>query len=265
LTACVGAQSNNNFKLHYRIAVNVDEAFALEWLKEQIKITLVESREKDAWFDIGLRELRLGEVHFYRAKDLHTGEWLFKVCSDVELARFMIKAVKCPPGRLFAQLEGNAMVFQRSTIQGLLYDIISLSRVDEEGRVRREAVKNVEEIPSVIVKNFEVKPYEEATGKQIPGKYFTTLSKENDEKAMVTLFLLERAWPLSPVSPEVRAKTMDLLALIKRLEKTSVDEVRRVANEEFGIGEEEINAFLDFLEREKQIERLEGGYVKTVG
>jgi len=235
----------------------------LEWIKEQIKITLLENREKDAWFDIGLRELRLGVVHFYKARDLHTGEWLFKVCSDIELGRFMVKAVKCPPGKLFAQLEGNAMVFQKSAIQGLLYDIISLSRVDEEGRVRREVVKSVEEIPPIIVKSFEVKPYEEATGKQIPGKYFTTLSKENDEKAMVTLFLLERAWPLSPVSPEERAKSVNLLALIKRLEKTSVDEVRHVAKEEFGIGEEEVNALLDSLEREKQIERLEGGYVKA--
>lgn len=230
----------------------------------QMKIVLVENRQKDAWFDMGLRQLRVGEVRFYRVRDLLTGEWLFKVCSDAELGRFIVKAVKCPPGKIFAQLEGDTMMFQKSLIQGMLYDIISLSHLDEEGRVRREAVRSIEEVPPIIMKNFEVKPYEEATGKQIPGKYLTTLCKEGDEKALIIQFLLERAWPLSPVSPEDKTRTINLLVLIKSLEKTTVEEVRQVANEQFGIGREEVDALLDSLEREKQIERLEGGYVRAV-
>lgn len=231
---------------------------------KQTRITLVENRRKDAWFDLGLRQLRFGEVRFYRASDFLTGEWLFKVCVDVELGRAIVKAVKCPPGRIFPQLEGDMMVFQKSVIQGLLYDIISVTRVDEEGRVRREAVKSVEEVSPAITKNFEVKPYEEATGKQIPGKYLVTLSREGDEKAMVTLFLLERAWPLSPVSFEERTKTLNLLDLIKRLEKASVEEVRQVANEQFGIAKEEIDVLLASLEKENQVKLLEGGYVKAI-
>lgn len=231
---------------------------------KQTRITLVEDRPKDAWFDLGLRELRVGEVRFYRVRDLLTGDWLFKACSDIELGRVMVKALKCPAGRLFAQLEGNTMVFQKSIVQGLLYDIISLTHVDEEGKVRRQAVRSIEEVPAAIMENFEVRPYDEATGKRIPGKYLTTLCKEGDEKAMVTLFLLERAWPLSPVSLEEKTKSVNLLALIRRLEKTRVEEICQAANEEFGIGEEETNDLLTSLETEKQIKLLEGDYVKVV-
>lgn len=243
-----------------RMISRLDGAIALE----QTRITLIENRQKDAWFDLGLRQLRVGEVRFYRVRDLLTGEWLFKVCSDAEIGSMLIKAVKCPAGNLFAQLEGNTMLFQKSTVQGLLYDIISLTHVDEEGKVRREAVKNIEDVPTAITKNFEVKPYEEATGKQVPGKYLTTLCKESNEKAMITLFLMERAWPLSPVSLEEKTKTIDLLSLIKKLEKTSIEEVHRVANEQFGIGREEADVLLASLEKENRIKRLEGDYIKAI-
>jgi len=280
----MGLTFNSSAKFHCQVSYNVDlllknrlvqhkakitltenkiiskEAIALK----QTKITLIENRQKDAWFDMGLRQLRVGEVRFYKAIDLLTGEWLFKVCSDAELGRFIVKAVKCPPGKLFVQLEGDAMVFQKSVIQSLLYDIISLTRVDEDGRVRREAVRSVEEIPPAIMENFEVKPYEEATGKQIPGKYLTTLCKEGDEKAMITLFLMERAWSLSPFSLEEKTKTINLLALIKNLEKTSIEEIHQVANQQFGIGKEEIDILLTSLEKENRIKRLEGDYVKAI-
>jgi len=235
----------------------------LQYLR-QIKITQIEERPEDAWFDLSLRQLREGEVHFYRAKDFLTGEWLFKVCSDKELGRFMVRALKCPPGRRFAQLEGNTMVFQKSGIQGLLYDVISLAYSDENDWVRRKVVGSIEEIPATIREHFEIKSYEEATGKKVPGKYLVTLSKEGDEKAMITLFLLERAWPLSTVSPEVRLKTINLLAIIRELEKARTEDIYHVANEQFGIGKEEVDSILASLEKRGQVERPEEGYVKTV-
>lgn len=228
-----------------------------------MKIILIESRQEDAWFDLGLKQLRVGEVRFYRVWDILTGEWLFKVCLDSEFGRTMVKAVKCPPGRLFTQLEGDIMVFQKSVIQGLLYDIISVTYQDADGRVRREAVKSIEGIPSIIVKNFEVKSYEEAKGKKIPGKYFVTLCKEGDEKTMISLFLFEKAWPLSPVSFEDRTKTADLLDLVKKLEKISAEEVYQAAGEQFNISRDEVDAILASLEKEGQIKLLEDGYIKA--
>lgn len=231
---------------------------------DQIRITLIEDRPEDAWFDLGLKQLRIGEVRFYRARDPLTGEWLFKVCWDKELYRGLVKAVKCPPGKLFPQLEGDTMVFQRSAAEGLFYDIISVTHADEDGKVRRQAVRSIEEVPAAIARDFEVKSYEEATGRKAPGKYLATLSREGDEKAMITLFLLERAWPLSSVSPEEKTKSVNLLALIKRLEKTSIEELRQLANEQFGIGKEEIDTLLDSLEKENRIKCLEGDYVKAI-
>lgn len=231
----------------------------------QIKIVRIEERPEDAWFDLSLRQLREGEVRFYRVKDFHTGDWLFKVCSDKELGKGIVRALKCPPGRRFVQLEGSTMLFQKSQIEGLLYDIISLSYADENDRVRRKVVGNIEEIPPMIREHFEIKSYEEATGKRVPGKYLVTLTKEDDEKALITLFLLERAWPLSPVSPRTRLKTINLLAMVKELEKARIWEIYRVANEKFGIEKEEVDALLTSLEKRGKIERPEEGYVKAVG
>lgn len=174
----------------------------------QIKITRVEDRPNDAWFDLSLRQLREGEVRFYRVKDFLTGNWLFKVCLDKELRKVMVKAVKCPPGRRYAQLEGNTMVFQKSEMEGWLYDIISLTHADESDRLHRKIVDSVEEVPATIREHFRILSYEEATGKRASGKHWVTLSKTEDEKSMILLFVLERAWTISTVSPEEKIKTI---------------------------------------------------------
>lgn len=232
---------------------------------KDIKIIKIEDRPKDAWVDMSLRQLREGEVRFYRVKDFLTGEWLFKVCPDKELAKVIVKALKCPPGKHFAQLEGSTMLFQKSVIEGFLYDVVSLAYVAEEERIRRKIAKSIEEIPAVIRENFEVKSYEEATGKKIPGKNWVTLIKRGDEKPMITLFLLERAWPISPVSPEVGLKSVNLLAIVKELQKAKIEDIYRAANQQFGINETEVNALLASLEKRGRIERQEAEYVKVVG
>ena len=190
----------------------------MSYLK-QIKVNLMESRPADAWYDMNLRQLRNGEVHYYRAKDFLTGEWLFKLCRDKELGKVVVKAVKCPPGARFAQLEGNTMVFQKSQKEGLLYDIISLTKADENDKLSRKIVDTLEQVPEIIRDNFETKPYEEATGKTAPGKHWVTMSKGDDEKAMVTLFLLERAWTLSLTTPEERLTALQAQVKAKLAEK----------------------------------------------
>jgi hypothetical protein len=227
-----------------------------------MKIVLFEERQEDAWFDLSLRQLRVGEVHFYKVDDLLTGKWLFKVCLDKENCKIMVKAIKCPAGRLFSQLEGATMLFQKSIINDdLFYDIVSLTHVDGEGRVRRGVAQSIEEVPSVIREQFEVKTYGEATGKKLPANYFVTLSKRDNEKDMITLFLLERAWTLPP---EEKQKTMNLMALIKKLEKTSVAEIHSVASEQFGIEKDALDSMLADLEAKGKVKRLDDGYVKAV-
>jgi len=180
----------------------------LQFLK-QIKVTRIETRPNDAWYDLGLRQLRNGEVRFYRVRDFLTGDWLFKTCNDRELSKVLVKAVKCPAGARFAQLEGNTMVFQQSVIEDMLYDVVSLTHADEKDRLSRKIARSVEEVPAVIKENYEVKPYVEATGKTAPGKNLVTLCRYEDEKAMITLFLLERAWTLSTITPEEKLETME--------------------------------------------------------
>lgn len=176
---------------------------------KQIRITRIEERPNDAWYDMSLRQLRSGKVSFYRVRDFLTGDWLFKTCRDEELGKTMVKAVKCPAGLLFSQLEGNTMLFQPNQKEGWLYDIISFSRADENNRVSRRIVDSLDEIPAAIRQNYEVRPYEEATGKKAPGKHWVTLTQVEDEKAMVTLFLLERGWALSTVTPEQKLRTLE--------------------------------------------------------
>jgi hypothetical protein len=132
--------------------------------------------------------------------------------------------------------------------------------VDGEGRVRREVAQNMEEVPSVIRKNFEVKTYEEATGRKLPANYLVTLSKKDNEKDMITLFLLERAWTLPP---EEKQKAMNLMALIRKLEKASVVEIHSVTSEQFGIKKDTLDSLLADLEAKGKIKRLEDGYVKA--
>ena len=178
-------------------------------LLKQIKVTRVETRPSDAWYDLSLRQLRKGEVSFYRVHDFLTGDWLFKTCKDRELGKLLVKAIKCPPGLRFAQLEGNSMVFQASLVEDTLYDVISLTRADQNDKLSRKLVSTAEEVPAVIKENYEVKPYEEATGKTAPGKNIVTLCKREDEKAMITLFLLERAWTLSAITPEEKLRVIE--------------------------------------------------------
>ena len=78
--------------------------------------------------------------------------------------------------------------------------------MDENNRIRRNVVASIEEIPEVIRENYEIKSYEEATGKKAPGKNLVTLSKQENEKELVRLFVLERAWGLSESSPEDKLK-----------------------------------------------------------
>jgi hypothetical protein len=150
--------------------------------------------------------MRNGEVNFYKVKDFLTGDWLLKLCKDKELGKILVKAVKCPAGVLFAQLEGKTLVFQNSKIEGMLYGVLSLTQADENNRLRRKIVSSLEEVPSIIKENYTIKPYEEATGKRAPGKHLVTLCKQENEKAIVTLFILERAWPITKSTPEEKLK-----------------------------------------------------------
>jgi hypothetical protein len=154
-------------------------------------------------------------VSFYRVKDFLTGEWLFKMCQDKEQGKILVKAVKCPAGIRFSQLEGRTMVFQQSNIEDMLYDVISLSQADENDKVSRDIVSSIEEVPAIIKENYTVKPYEEATGKKAPGKHLVTLSKRDNEKELVTLFVLERAWSLSKSTPEEKLEEKE-----QRIQKT---------------------------------------------
>lgn len=171
----------------------------------------------------------------------------------------MVKAIKCPPGKLFSQLEGATMLFQQSKHAGLYYDIVSFTKVDGEGKVRREVAKTFEEIPVAIRDNFKVESYEEAVGKKIPGDYMVTLSEKEDKKAMITLFLLERARTL-PV--EERQKTMNLLELIKQLQKTSLTDLNNVTSKTFNIDKDTLDKLIAELEGKGKIKRLDENFVK---
>ena len=122
---------------------------SLQFLK-YVKVKRIETRPDDVWYDMSLRQLRRGEVSFYRVNDFLTGEWLFKLCKDKENGKIMLKAVKCPAGVRFSQLEGSSMLFQESQIGEMLYDVISSTYIDENNRLRRNVVTRIEEVPAVI-------------------------------------------------------------------------------------------------------------------
>jgi hypothetical protein len=226
---------------------------------KSIKVSLLEERTEDAWFDLSLRELRAGQVRFYKASDIQTGQWLFKVCIDPPNSRTMIKAIKCPAGKLFSQLEGATMLFQKSTTADMYYDIISLTQVDNEGKVHRNVVKTLEEVPAAIKDNFQVKNYDEATGKKIPGTHLVTLTKKDDDKEMITLFILERARTLPP---EERQKSLDLISLIKQLQKTSLIDINNITGEQFNLDRDALNKLIADLETKGKIKRLDENFVK---
>ncbi|OYT47657.1 hypothetical protein B6U79_03820 [Candidatus Bathyarchaeota archaeon ex4484_231] len=228
----------------------------------KISIRRIEERPQDSWVDMSLRKLRKGQVRFYRVNDPLTGQWLFKACYDDEMRRTIIKALKCPPGGGFVQLEGRTMLFQKSLLEGYSYDVISLSYLDEKERLRRNVVANAEEVPETILNNFKVVDYEEATGKKAIGKKLVTLCEERDEKKMIMLFLLQRAWPISKVQPETAARMNDLLKSIKDLERAMLNEVYSTAEEKFGLTKEDTDLILGLLEAEGKIQKFEE-YVKT--
>ncbi len=211
---------------------------------------------------MSLRKLREGKVRYYRVRDELTGNWLFKICRDDEMQRVIIKALKCPPGGGFVQLEGRTMLFQKGIIEGYYYDVISLSYMDEEERLRRNVLDNLDEVPEIIKENFKVMDYEEATGKKIVGKRLVVLCEENDEKNMIALFLIQRAWPISKIPPEVGIKASDLLRLIRNLERAKIDEIYEAAGQQFNLRKENVDMLLSLLEKEGTIQRTED-YVKT--
>jgi hypothetical protein len=126
-----------------------------------------------------------------------------------------VKAVKCPPGKRFAQLEGNTMLFQKSQIEGWFYDVISLTHADENDKLHRKIITTLEEVPATIREHFQIVSYEEAKGKKAPGKNWVTLSKAEDEKSMILLFILERAWTISIISPEEKMEPIRLREELK--------------------------------------------------
>jgi len=230
--------------------------------KFKVQIRLVEEREKDYWFDMSLRSLREGRVRYYRVRDILTGEWLFKVCRDEEMKRVIVKALKCPAGGGFAQLEGKTMLFQKGLIEGYYYDVISLSYVDEDNRLRRMLLNSIDEVPEMIREGFRVMEYAEAVGGVRGGKKVVVLCEENDERGMILLFLMERAWPILKASPETLMKASSLLRLIKDLEKARLEEVYESAERQLSLKKEVVDALLSLLEEEELIHRLEE-YVKT--
>ena len=151
------------------------------------------------------------------------------------------------------------MLFQKSIFPNLYYDIVSLTQVDGKGKVHREVVKTMEEIPAAIKDNFQVKTYEQATGRKAPGNHLVTLSKKDDDREMITLFLLERARTLPP---EERQKNMDLLSLIKELQKTSITDLGNITGEQFNISRESLNKLLADYEKKGKIKRLDDNFVK---
>ncbi len=192
-------------------------------LLNHFKIKRVETRTDDTWYDMSLRKMRNGEVSFYLVKDFLTGEWLFKLCKDKELEKITVKSLKCPSGIRFSQLEGKSMVFQKSKIEGMLYDVISLSELTENNELKRNVVSSIEEVPDIIKENFMIKSYEEATGKKAPGKHLVTLSKPENEKDLVTLFVLERAWGLSESTPQEKLYQKEQAEQRKKASKKETD------------------------------------------
>ena len=73
---------------------------------------------------------------------------------------------------------------------------------------------------------------------------------------------MQRAWPISPVPPEVRLKTVNLLAIVKEMEKARIEDIYRAANKQFGIDKREVDALLASLEKKGKIERQKQATLK---
>lgn len=192
-------------------------------LLKYVKVRRLETRPDDSWYDMTMRQIRSGEVSFYSIKDFVTGDWLFKLSKDREIGKIIVKAVKCPAGVPLAQLEGKTMVFQNSKIEGMLYDVLSLTETDKHDRLSRKIISNIEEVPAIIRENYTIISFEEATGKKAPAKHYVTLCKQENEKAIILLFILERAWPISKFKPEEKMKERKELTEERRITKKEVD------------------------------------------
>ena len=230
--------------------------------KTQIRIVKIEDRAKDSWVDMSLRQMREGEVRFYKISDPLTGEWLFKVCSDEAMHRTIVKALKCPAGEGFAQIEGDTMLFQKSLVENCYYDIISLAYMDGDGRLRRRVIDKAEEVPEIIRANFKVVAYEEATDKKAIGRRLVSLCGSGNDREMILLFIFERAWPISGMPLDMGTKKVDLLKLIKELEHAEVGAVYQTAGEKHGLTQADVDAILGHLENNGKITQ-QGAYVKT--
>jgi hypothetical protein len=162
-------------------------------------------------------------------------------------------------------------------IKGGTYDIqsdilgtddITLDGVKGSTILKRHDNMNVSQAMHIIdinnADNFEIKKYEEATGKSVVGKNLVTLVREKDVKDMITLFLLERAWPLADVPPETRLKEENIVKIIEDAEKASIDEIYALASERLNMTKDDVNKLLDLLKNEEKIDTPSAGYVKIV-
>jgi len=239
-----------------------------------MKIALLETRESDVWFDFVARALRRGEVRYYRVKDTVSGTWLFKVSIDSEFRKALVKASMCPPGAVYPQLEGDTMVFQKSLLEGYMYDTISVTYL-ENVSVRKKNVGTPEELPKWITSSM-VENYEKATGKKPTyGRGLVTLVREGDYKAMIKFFLMEKAWPLGKIPTEIELRKIaeakkaripperrNVLRTIAKLEMAEDESIYRALKREFGMGREEAERILVEMEKEGKVTHPEPGYTK---
>ena len=251
----------------------------MDKMLEAVKIGLSERRSLDAWLDFSLREVREGPVSYFRVKDFMSGNWLFKQCVDGELGKVVVKAVKCPPGRAYFTVEGGSMVFQRSVQKGFLYDLISVPKIEESGRVRRKRLREMGEVPPLIRDNFKIVTHLEATGKKTPvAGLLATLTPEEDLRSPLLLFLLERVWPLSHQTPEEAYRQMEaeveqwrkpplttahrrLLNAVRRVQRARLIDVYELVKAK--VGEEEYLKVLHDLAEAGKISYPQVGYVKV--
>jgi hypothetical protein len=176
--------------------------------------------------------------------------------------RKTIKAIKCPAGEGYVQLEGRTMLFQKSIIEGHLYDVISLSYLDDNKRLRRKIVSDINEVPQNIREKFKIELYEKATGKNAIGKKLVTLCKEDNNRMIIILFLLQRAWPISKLPLDIYTKLSSVIKLIKKLEKAKLDNVYSLADKLYGLKKEDMDLILKKLESDNRIIMLENS-IKT--
>lgn len=226
-------------------------------VKKYLKIRLLERREEDTWFDLGKRELRSGEVCFYKINDMLTGEWLIKTCLDN--TKIILKANKCPSGHLISQLENQSMIFQKSLVSNMYYGVISTTYVDEKQRVRRKSINSLDDVPSLIRNFYDVKTYEEATGRKTR-KNLVTLVYKNNVKDMMNLFIQQKAWPLLLINYMDLIQIMEIEEILKDLERVNIEDIYTKLTETIEV--KEINKILDILERRGKIKYLNSKYIK---